>query len=156
MVQLQLLKPPRNFPSEVKKTCLLMNQHQMKCSLPKVPLSVLDPALPLNMRRLEVPSRLALQPLPPPLAHFRTSRSVDLPLSNRKDSESDCVWSQRTLCINSGGFNPESMSQCVSGMFLLAGKLPTSCHCMHLTLSTRILRTCTSILRQRASMRRKY
>ena len=89
--QLQLLKPARKLPSEVKKTRVLAARHQMMCLLSKVLVSVLDLALPLRLRRLRTHLRLALQLLQPQLTHFPTSRSVDLPPSSTRDSVSGYV-----------------------------------------------------------------
>ena len=70
----QVLKPPRKLSSEVKKTCVLANQCQMRCLVLNVPVSVLDPSLPLKVRRREIPLRLALQHPIPQLAHSHTSK----------------------------------------------------------------------------------
>ena len=61
-------------------------------------MSALDTALPLRKRKL---LRLALHSL----VHFCTSKTVDLPLSNRKGSASGCVWKQDIMhkfwCLHS-------------------------------------------------------
>ena len=87
--QLQLL---RKLPSETRKTHMLENRP----TLLKVLVPVRDPALPLRVRKLRTLLRLALQPLLPQPAHSHTSRKVDSPLNNRRNSVSGCVWNQRT------------------------------------------------------------
>ena len=111
--QLQLLKQQRKLPSETRKTHVLVN-HQT-CLLLKVLVPVLDPALPLRVKKLRTHLKLALQTL---LPHSPTSMSVDLPQSNRRGSVSDCVWNQKTYYVNLGTCTPESTSHCANEMFL--------------------------------------
>jgi len=108
-LQLLLLKPPIKLPSEVEKTRALAAQYQMMCLLLKELVSVPSPALPLRVRGLRthrlavgvasahstVILRVDVQTQSPQLAHSHALISVDLPMSNSKNSEAGCVWNQR-------------------------------------------------------------
>ena len=110
-LQLLLLKPPSKLLSEVEKTRLLAAQYQMMCLLLKELVSVPGPALPLRVRDLRshrlavgvasarstVILRVGAQTQSPQLAHSHALISVDLLMSNSKNSEPGCVWSQRIL-----------------------------------------------------------
>ena len=117
-LQLLLLKPPSKLSSEVEKTCVLTAQYQMMCSLLKELVSVPGPALPLSVRGLRshrlvvgvasahsiVILKVNAQTQSPQLAHSHALISVDLLMSNSKNSEPGCVWSQRILWLNSSTF----------------------------------------------------
>ena len=108
-LQLLLLKPLSKVLSEVEKTRVLAAQYQMMCLLLKVLVSAPSPVLPLRMTDLRshhlavgvasahstVILRVDAQTQSPQLAHSHALISVDLLMSNSKNSEPGCGWNQK-------------------------------------------------------------